>query len=93
MRVVSGLADLDFNVGHIARDGCQLVVNSRHDASIPTTVYVDRDDVVHALKALMRSPRALLFLLTAPLRRPRHGAARAPQTLRSSDTDVNNPWR
>ena len=93
MRVVSGLADLDFHVGDIARDGCQLIVRSRHDASIPTTVYIDRDDVVHALKALVRSPRALVFLLTAPLRRPRRAAPRAPQTLRDTDTDVNNPWR
>lgn len=93
MRVVSGLADLDFHVGRIARDGSHLIVTSRNDAGIPTTVYVDRDDLVQGLMALLRSPRALLFLLSAPLRRPRRAASGARQTLRGGDSDVNNPWR
>ena len=91
MRVVSGLADLDFHVGRIGRDGARVVVESRPGDAVPTVVYIDRDDVIVGLKALLRSPGALAFLLTAPFRRPARSAA-AP-ALRSNEEDINNPWR
>ena len=90
MRVVSGLADLDFHVGRIARDGSELVVESRAGSGIPTVVYVGRDDVVAGIKALLRSPGALAFLLAAPFRR---GRPTAPGGARRDSTDLNNPWR
>jgi hypothetical protein len=90
VRVVSGLADMDFNVGRIARDGERLIVESRA-GDVPTVVYVDRVDVHAGLRALLRSPGALGFLLTAPFRRAtRRAAGPAP---RASADDVNNPWR
>jgi hypothetical protein len=91
VRVVSGLADMDFNVGRIARDGERLVVESRAGGGVPTVVYVDRDDVHAGLRALLRSPGALGFLLAAPFRRATRRAA--GQASRASVDDVNNPWR
>lgn len=94
MRVSSALAELDFHIGHIARDGRGLIVESRADAALPTAVHVDRDDVVNGMKALLRSPRALAFVLTAAFRRRAPGAhGTAPAAAaRSAGQDINNPW-
>ena len=93
MRVVSGLADLDFHIGHIARDGDCLVVESRAGGGIPTVVHVGRDDVVAGLRALLHSPGALGFLLTAPFRRSRPAASQPGSVPRNEASDINNPWR
>ena len=94
MRVLSGLADLDFHMGAITREGDQLRVESRPGSGIPTVVYVERADVVAALHALLRSPRALLYIAGAALHRRRTGAASpAPGAAPRDETDINNPWR
>ena len=92
MRVVSGIADVDFHIGNIALQGTQLVVQSRRGTGIPTTVYVERADVVGALKALVRSPRALVFLLAAPFLGMRRRKVQAAATSQASESDINNPW-
>ena len=99
MRVLSGLADLDFHMGRITREGNRLRVESRPDSGIATVVYVEPADVVAGLRALLRSPRALLFIITAPLRRSRAsgsapGAASpgVPKEGTSTSQDLNNPW-
>ena len=92
MRVVSSLADIDFHVGAIAHLKACIVVQSRSGEGIPTTVYVDRDDVVGGMKALLRSPAALWFVLTAPLRRSRPAGAAVIARTGTNSNDVNNPW-
>jgi len=94
VRVSSALAELDFHIGHIARDGNGLIVASRADAVLPTAVHVDRDDVVNGMKALLRSPRALVFVLTAPFRRGTRGASRGAcaAPAKAAGQDINNPW-
>ncbi len=90
MRVVSGLADVDFHVGRIVRDGPRLVVESRADDGLPTRVHVDRDDIVAAMRALFASPSALWLVLTAPLRR---SPPPAPGRGADGRADLNNPWQ
>lgn len=91
MKVTSGLADVDFHIRRITCEKGQLIVEGPEGDAIGATVYVGTADIVAGLKALLRSPRALLFVLTAPLR-PRAeavgGGARA-----STVDDLNNPWR
>jgi len=92
VRVISGIADVDFHVGKVAREGDRLVVRSREGRGIPTAVHVSADDVVDAAKAVLSSPRALLFVVSAPFRRRRTGEIEA--SLRSAaEDDINNPWR
>ena len=91
MKVTSGLADVDFDVHSIAREGAWLVVRDAARGAGPATmVYVAPQDVVAGLAALLRSPRALLFVLTAPFRR--RGAVAAPVASTAWYDDVNNPW-
>ena len=90
MRVINGIADVDFNVGRISREGPHLVVRTGEGASLPTVVYVEPGDIVAALGALLASPAALFFVLTAPFRR-RHPAPSAVSGVARRD-DVNNPW-
>ena len=90
MRVTSGLADVDFNVHSISRQGPYLVVRNRESEGPPTVVYVTAQDIVAALKALLTSPAALRLVLTAPFRR-KVPVARIVGHDPWRD-DVNNPW-
>lgn len=93
MRVLSALAELDFHIGRIARNGDRLIVESRADAVLPAAVHVDRDDVVNGLKALLRSPGALAFVLSAPFRRASRASGPAIARGRTAREDIHNPWK
>ena len=91
MRVISGIADVDFSVHAISREGPHLVVRDREDAALPTVVYLTPRDVVDALKALLSNASALGFVLSAPWR-SRGAPAQQPGGVSVRD-DVNNPWK
>ena len=67
MRVISKLAQIDFQFGSISRQNNLLVIESDADARMPTTVYISPQDVVEALKRILVSPGGLLFLLALPV--------------------------
>lgn len=91
MRVTSGIADVDFNVHSISRQGPFVVIKDREGNGPATVVYVSAGDVVAALKALLASPGALGFVLTALFRR--NATAAESRVIRSATRDdVNNPW-
>ncbi|HUL17920.1 MAG TPA: hypothetical protein VLV29_01525 [Steroidobacteraceae bacterium] len=91
MKVTSGLADVDFTVDSISREDSHLVVrDAARGAGVPTVVYVSPQDIVAGLKALLRSPRALALVLTAPFRR--QPVTPAPLPGEAWHDDVNNPW-
>jgi len=91
VRVISGIADVDFSVHSISREGPHLVVRDREDAGLPTVVYLTPRDVVDAMKALLSNASALGFVLSAPWR-TRHAPAGQPGGIPARD-DVNNPWK
>jgi hypothetical protein len=88
--VISGIADVDFNVHSISCEGPYLVVRAREGEGLPTVVYMAPRDIIAGLKALLVSPRALAFVLTAAFRRRNAGADPAGGRLHRDD--VNNPW-
>ena len=91
MKVTSALADVEFTVHSITREGPFLVVrDEERGAGLPTVVYVNPADIVAALKALLKSPRALGLVLTAAFRgKPE---MQAPPTTDAWHDAVNNPW-
>lgn len=91
MRVTSALADVDFNVRSISRKGPYVVIEDRHDGDPGTVVYLSAADVVAGLKALLASPGAAFFVLTACFRRrtPPPGSAAIQSVTRDR---LNNPW-
>lgn len=66
MRVISKLAQIDFQFGKVSRDGNLLVIESDTNARMPSTVYVSPQDVVEFMKRFLVSPRAIVFLLGMP---------------------------
>ncbi len=66
MRVLSKLAQIDFQFGKIRRDKNLLVVESHPDSKMPSTVYMSPQDVVEVLKRMLISPGAILFVLGLP---------------------------
>jgi hypothetical protein len=89
VKVTSGLADIDFNVDSIARQGSYLVVRDKEAAGLSTVVYVSTQDLVAGLKALVANPAALRLVLSAPFRRK---PAAAHVESRVARDRVNNPW-
>ena len=89
MKVISGLADIEFNVDSIARQGPYLVVRDKEAWGLSTVVYVSSHDIVAGLKALFASPAALRLVLSAPFRRKAAAAQVESQVARDR---VNNPW-
>ncbi len=89
MKVISKLAEIDFQFGAMRRDRNLLVIESHPDAKLASTVYVSPDDVLNGLKRLIVSPGALLFLLALPVfvfrwRRGEHKVAK--------HRDVRRDW-
>ena len=86
MRVTSQLADVDLEVGSIRRDGNVLIVRSAEGIGIPTRVDIHPRDALRILKAVLRSPGALTFLLLLPLLywRTRHDVP--------AGDGMNDPW-
>jgi hypothetical protein len=91
VRVISGIADVDFSVHSVSREGPHLVVRDRKDAALPTVVYLTPRDVVDAMKALLSNTAALGFVLSAPWK-TRHAPVEQPGGIHARD-DVNNPWK
>jgi hypothetical protein len=91
VKVTSALADVDFTVHSITREGPLLVVrDEQRGAGLPTVVYVNPTDIVAGLKALLKNPRALGLVLTAVFRRKT--AVAAPVATDAWHDAVNNPW-
>ena len=66
MRVISKLAQIDFQFGKISRQENVLVIESHPDSKMPSTVYVSPQDVVAVLRRMLVNPGAILFLLALP---------------------------
>ena len=91
MKVTSALADVDFTVHSISREGSFLVVRDQERGTgLPTVVYVSPTDIVAGLKALLKNPRALSLVLTAAFRR--RTEMPAPLATDAWHDAVNNPW-
>lgn len=94
MHVSSPLADIAFHVGRLERRGDQLVIESRADSSLPVTVTLSRADARQVLGAILASPGAILFGLSALVRRSGgDGDAGADAWRRRRDArGINKPW-
>ena len=91
MKVTSGLADVDFKVHSICREGSYLVVRDADCGTVlPTVVYIAPEDIVAALKALFTSPAALWLILSAPFRGK--SVPLASGAGEAWNDEVNNPW-
>lgn len=90
MKVNSPLANMEMYVGFVVKDGVQLVIHSRDDSSMQAQVYIAPEDVWDFLKALLRRPSILLYVLIMPFL----GTGKRPQQpTRSVLKDaLNNPW-
>ena len=87
MRVTSQLVDVDLEIGQIRREGSVLIVRSADGIGIPTQVDVHPRDAVQIMKAVLRSPGALSFILLLPVL-----FWRTRKQPRPSSSDMNNPW-
>ena len=94
MRVTSPLADIDFQVGEISRQGDSLVVSSGPGSTIDTQIHVSPADARASLGRILLSGAAWAFLLglLVPARRTRASGSDEKWRARRQGTGVNKPW-
>ena len=66
MKVISKLANIDFQFGEVARDGNLLRIESAQDAKMQSQVFVSPQDIMEFLKRFLTSPSAIWFALALP---------------------------
>ena len=95
MKVTSSLADIDFQVGSITRQGQDLVVSSGPGSTIDTQIRISPGDAKATLGRVMFNGAVWGFLLS--LIRPGRGQSQAENEsqaweVRRRSTGVNKPW-
>ena len=95
MRVVSELADIEFQVGAISRRGDELELLSSPDSTLATRVVVGPRDALATLARIILSASAWGFLLRLPFALLREGRGQADDRAwreRRAGTGLNKPW-
>ena len=95
MKVVSELADIEFQVGAIARQGDELIIESSADSTLAARVLVSPKDARTAIRRLLASPSAWGFLLRLPFTLPRarqENTDHAAWEERRRNVGLNKPW-
>lgn len=96
MRVKSPLADIDFVIGDMRREGDRLVFTSGAESSLEARVEMTPSDAWKLVKAFLTSPSAIGFALSLPFlwlsggRRESRGAENAGGA--HPFDRLNKPW-
>lgn len=94
MRVVSSLADIEFHVGEVRRQGGNLIVESSPESTLETTVTITPRDALTAVKALLVSGATWRFLAGLPFAKSGGSGTGEDErwAQRRSRTGLNKPW-
>ena len=95
MRVISELADIDFQVGAISRRGDELVIDSAADSTLASRIVIRPREALATLLRLATSAAAWGFLLRLPfalLRAGRQEAGDQAWRERRTRIGLNKPW-
>ena len=94
MRVISSLADIDFHVGRVRREGGNLIVESSADSTLATTVTITPRDALKAVKALLTSGATWRFLAGLPFGggNKTGGSEDGRWVERRHRLGINKPW-
>ena len=94
MRVTSSLADIEFRVGEISRQGDSLVISSGVGSTIDTQIHVSPQDARATLRQVLLSRAAWTFLLglLVPSSQTATVGDEEVWQARRQGTGVNKPW-
>lgn len=95
MKVISPLADIDFGIGKISRNGENLVIESTADSTMDTQIVVTPKDARATLRKIVTSGATWRFLVALPFARNKRSNRSVHSdewNNRRSDTGLNKPW-
>ena len=97
MRVKSPLADIDFIIGAMRRDGDDLIFESDATSSLEASVRMGPRDAWLMIKAFFKSPSAIGFALSLPFLWIRVKDRNAAEKKHDNDERhpfdaLNDPW-
>lgn len=90
MKVISKLADVDFQCGLIERKENQLLIHSHPSQAMKTEVYVSPRDIMTFLASFFKSPSAILFIVGFPYFWWK--ARSEPEKASSTGNSPSDPW-
>lgn len=94
MRVISPIAEIDFVIGELRRDGDTLVIKGDPSSSIEAEVRMTARDAAQLLASIIFNPTAIWYFLSLPfllLKRP-HDAETGGATPGDPFLKLNKPW-
>ncbi|MFN3211718.1 MAG: hypothetical protein ACE37M_01315 [Henriciella sp.] len=94
MQVKSPLADIDFVIGGMRKEGRNLVFKSDPSSSLEATVKMSPGDAWTMIKAFFKSPSAIGFALWLPFSWMTGGGQKSDDAGEAAHPfeSVNNPW-
>ena len=95
MRVVSELADIEFQVGAISRSGDELIIESAADSTLSSRIVIQPREALATLLRLASSAAAWGFLLRLPFALLRAGQGEGDERAwreRRERIGLNKPW-
>ena len=92
MRVLSPLAEIDFVIGRLTREGDTLVINGDQASSLEAEVRMAPRDAAHLLKSVILNPTAILYFLSLPFLLTRKSSTSATSEQGSDFQRLNKPW-
>ena len=95
MKVMSELADIEFQVGAIVRQGDELIIDSAPDSTLTARIVVSPRDAMATVGRLLLSPSAWGFLLRLPfalMRGRQHTTDDREWEERRRSIGLNKPW-
>lgn len=95
MRVKSPIAEIDFVIGAIRREGDSLTISGDPKSSLDVEVRMAPRDAAQLLRAVVFNPTAILYFLSLPfLLMTKAGAGGAARDQSPADpfADLNKPW-
>ncbi|HNS87013.1 MAG TPA: hypothetical protein PKH09_08920 [Parvularculaceae bacterium] len=91
MRVLSPLAEIDFVIGKLSREGDTLVIRGDPASSIEAEVRMTPRDAAHLFSSIIFNPTAILYFLSLPFLIGRRKESKSA-TPTNEFQRLNKPW-
>ncbi|MEK7266553.1 MAG: hypothetical protein AAB227_10690 [Pseudomonadota bacterium] len=91
MRVLSPLAEIDFVIGKLVREGDMLIIKGDPKSSLEAEVRLTPRDAAHLLASFVFNPTAIAYFFSLPFLFGRRKVAREI-TVTNDFKRLNKPW-
>ncbi|MCA8895953.1 MAG: hypothetical protein KDA48_11910 [Amphiplicatus sp.] len=92
MRVLSPLAEIDFVIGKVRREGDTLVIRGDPASSLEAEVRMSPRDAAYLFKSFVFNPAVIGYFLSLPFLSSKESESGASVATQSDFERLNKPW-